>query len=32
MMQGGTMPTGEANAVFYMQDKVNCFSGVADME
>lgn len=25
----GTM-TGEASTVFYMQDKVNCFSGVAD--
>ena len=31
MMPGDMGATGEANATFYMQDKVNCFSGVADI-
>lgn len=31
MMFGGMGESGEASTAFYMQDKVNCFSGVADM-
>ena len=30
--QGGQMPTGEGNTVFYMQDKVNFFSGLIAVE
>lgn len=32
MMPGGMGGDGEANTIFFMQDKVNCFSGVTDIQ